>query len=79
MSELTATVQALPVANFQTGEQLRDFFATHYGPTIAAYRNVADDAARTAELDAAIVEVAERFGVTSGAMQWEYLLVTATV
>lgn len=79
VSTLTATTQALPVANFTTGAQLRDFFATYYGPTIAAYRNVADDPERTAALDAAIVEVSERFGVTSGAMEWEYLLVTATV
>ena len=79
VSELSATTQSLSVANFTTGAQLRDFFAAYYGPTIAAYRNVADDPQRTAALDAAIVEVSERFAVTSGVMQWEYLLVTATV
>jgi SAM-dependent methyltransferase len=77
--EFTAVRQQLPVNRFRSGEELRDFFATYYGPTVAAYRNVADDPDRTAALDAAIVEVADRFGAGTGAMEWEYLLVTATV
>jgi SAM-dependent methyltransferase len=77
--ELAAVTQPLPVDRFDSGEQLREFFAAYYGPTVAAYRNVADDPERTAALDAAIVEVAERFGAGTGAMEWEYLLVTATV
>jgi len=79
VNDLVATRAALPVANYSTGEEFRDYFASYYGPTIAAYRNVADDPERTAALDAAIVEVADRFGASSGSMEWEYLLVTANV
>jgi SAM-dependent methyltransferase len=67
----------LTVDRFASGEQFRDFFASYYGPTIAAYRNVADDAARTADLDRAIVELADRFGADTATMQWEYLLTIA--
>ena len=79
VSQLTAERRDLTVGGFETAAAFRTYFAAYYGPTIAAYRNVADDPARSADLDAAIDEVAERFGVTSGPMQWEYLLVTATV
>ncbi|HEY2300230.1 MAG TPA: class I SAM-dependent methyltransferase [Jatrophihabitans sp.] len=61
----------LTIDRFASGEQFRDFFAAYYGPTIAAYRNVADDPERTAALDRAIVELAD------GTMQWEYLLTVA--
>jgi SAM-dependent methyltransferase len=77
--ELCADVQQLRVDRFGSGAQFRDFFARHYGPTIAAYRNVADDPGRTAELDSAIAHLADEHGAATGVMQWEYLLVTAEV
>jgi len=67
----------LTVDRFASGEQFRDFFAAYYGPTIAAYRNVADDPERTAALDRAIVGLADRSGAGTGTMQWEYLLTVA--
>lgn len=79
VSELTAETRTLPVDHYRSGAEFRRYFADYYGPTIAAYRNVADDPGRTAELDTAIDEVADRFGASSGHMEWEYLLVTATV
>ena len=79
VDELQAQRRTLRVGRFDSGAQLRDFFATFYGPTIAAYRNVADDDARTADLDAAIIDLADRFGAAGGEMEWEYLLVTARV
>lgn len=78
VSTLTATRCRLPVHRFSSGAEFCDFFKTYYGPTIAAYRNVADDPVRTAELDEAITGLADRNGATTGAMEWEYLLVTAT-
>jgi ubiquinone/menaquinone biosynthesis C-methylase UbiE len=66
------------IGNFTTGAQFRDFFADYYGPTIAAYRNVADDPQRSAELDRAIAELGDSF-LADGVMEWELLSVVAEV
>ena len=77
VSALTATREELDVDRFATGAEFRDFFKTYYGPTIAAYRNIADDPAKTAELDEALADLGDR-GVENGHMRWGYLVVTAT-
>lgn len=77
ITDLHAERRPLKVTRFASGEQFRDFFASYYGPTIAAYRNVADDAEQTAALDRAIVELADQYGASTGTMEWEYLLVVA--
>ncbi|HEX3335830.1 MAG TPA: class I SAM-dependent methyltransferase [Jatrophihabitans sp.] len=77
VSDLQAQRQALDVGVFGSAEEFRDYFKKHYGPTIAVYRNIADDPDRTAALDRDLVELARRFGADDGTMQWEYLLVTA--
>lgn len=71
----------LPVPVLGSGQEFRDYFASHYGPTIMAYRAHADDAERTAALDADLVSLGEREGRRGDefAMDWEYLLVTAEV
>ena len=79
ISGLRAERWNLSVDNFASGEEFRAYFAAHYGPTIAAYRNVADDPTMTAELDKALIALAERHGVDTGHMDWEYLLVVAEV
>jgi SAM-dependent methyltransferase len=79
VESVTAETRTLPVDRFDTPESFRDFFKACYGPTIAAYRNLASDPDRTAALDRALVDLAGRFGLGSGTsvMEWEYLLVTA--
>ncbi len=77
VSGLTAVSENLPVDRFRSGAEFRDFFKTHYGPTIAAYRNIADDPERTAALDAALADLGDE-ALDDGTMEWEYLLVTAT-
>ena len=77
VSSLTATREELDVDRFTTGAEFRDFFKTYYGPTIAAYRNIADDPARVAELDQVLADLGDRY-LQDGHMPWEYLLVTAT-
>ena len=64
---------------FGTPEEFRDYWRETYGPTIVAYRTVADDPERTAELDAALAALADRYGGATGVMSWEYLLLTARV
>lgn len=53
------------------------FFRECHGPTIAAFRGLADDPERAAQLSAAMLELARDHGADDGPMQWEYLLVTA--
>jgi hypothetical protein len=73
--------RVLTVDAFGTPEAFRDSFASRYGPTIAAYRAVADDPDRTAALDADLVDLA-RDAARRGpggtvVLDWEYLLLTA--
>lgn len=81
VEDLVLERRVLTVDAFEDGAGFRDFFKRCYGPTIAAYRGIADDADRTAALDADLASLAGRFtadaGGSPGAMAWEYLLVTA--
>lgn len=79
VDEFQAQRRTLTVDHFDRPEDFRDYFKARYGPTIAAYRGLADDAERTAELDRRLVDLARRFdrGEGSTVMDWEYLLVTA--
>ena len=77
VEDIETRVQTLKVDRFGTPEAFRDYFKSHYGPTIVAYRNIADDPERTAALDRDLVDLARRFDLGQGRMEWEYLLVTA--
>ncbi len=79
VTDVSARRQALRVDRFTSPAEFRDFFKTNYGPTIAAYRGIADDPERVAALDRDLVELAERFDTGTGRfeMDWEYLLLTA--
>jgi SAM-dependent methyltransferase len=76
VTDVTAETRTVPVALFPDGAAFRDFFKRTYGPTIAVYRSLADDPARGAELDAALAALGDD-AVRDGAMEWEYLLLTA--
>lgn len=77
---LSSVTQSLRVDAFGNGEEFRDYFKTHYGPTIATYRGIADDPTRVTALDDALVELVGRFEHGDGAtvMDWDYLVLTAT-
>jgi SAM-dependent methyltransferase len=75
VTHVTAERRALRVDHFRTPEAFRDFFKAAYGPTIVAYRAIADDPARVAELDAALVDLARRYDRGDGVLEWEFLLV----
>jgi ubiquinone/menaquinone biosynthesis C-methylase UbiE len=79
VTDLRASQQLLQVAKIAEPTAFRDYFKHKYGPTIAAYRGLADDPDRTAELDQALVDLAARSQTADGKLEWEYLLVTATV
>jgi SAM-dependent methyltransferase len=79
VAEVQARRQTVRVDQFDRPEDFRDFFKAYYGPTIAAYRGIADAPDRVAALDQALVELAARHdsGAGSLVMDWEYLLLTA--
>lgn len=78
VGDLTATTETVPITRFDDGAAFRDFFKATYGPTIATFRTIADDADKVATLDTEMAALADRH-LTDGRMGWEYLLVTATV
>lgn len=79
VTAVSAERRALRVDLFGHPEEFRDYFKARYGPTIAAYRSIADDPSQTAALDRDLAELARRACTDAGttAMDWEYLLVTA--
>lgn len=76
-TSVDARTQNLTVDRFATPEQFRDFFKACYGPTIAVYKNIADEPERVAALDGELTDLARRHDQGGGVMDWEYLLVTA--
>jgi len=79
VTDVRASQQLLRAEAMADPVVFREYFKTNYGPTIAAYRGLADDPDRAAELDQALVDLVERFRTPDGGIGWEYLLVTATV
>lgn len=77
VDDLLAVKRTVVVDSFATGGVFRDYFKAHYGPTIAAYRSLGEDAERVAALDRALADLGDQ-GLDGGRMEWEYLLVTAT-
>ena len=77
VTDLVARRQTLRTDRFGSAEEFLEFFKRCYGPTIVAYRGLADDPDRTAALDAELLALARSFE-SDGPMDWEYLLVTAT-
>ena len=57
--------------------EFSEYFKSHYGPTIVAYRNVADDPERTRELDEKFGRIAEAYFTPGEGLAMEYLLVVA--
>jgi SAM-dependent methyltransferase len=82
VTDVSARRQTLKVGRFADAESFREYFKARYGPTIATYRNIANDRARTATLDREISDLArlaQRSDQETGrtVMEWGYLLLTA--
>jgi SAM-dependent methyltransferase len=67
------------VDRFETPDGFRDYFKAKYGPTVAAYRGLANEPERIAALDQDLADLARRHdrGTATTVMDWEYLLLTA--
>jgi len=80
VGQVEARRQVLRVDRFGTPEAFRDYFKAWYGPTLATYRRLGDDAERVAALDRDLADLARRNdlgGSGRTALEWEYLLLTA--
>lgn len=79
VTDLDVRRRIVTIDQFARPEDFLDYFKVRYGPTIAVYRNVADDPERTAALDGELVALTRKFnrGDTTAVMDWEYLLITA--
>jgi len=79
VGDFTARRGTVTVNHFQTAETFRDYFKSHYGPTIATFNAIAGDPDKVAALDRDLVELARRNdrGTSSTVLDWEYLLVIA--
>lgn len=77
VTEVTAEKRSVTIDQFPEPDGFREYFKTNYGPTIATYRFIADDAERVAALDRGLDDLAARHDVGGGVTEWEYLLVTA--
>lgn len=77
ITDFTAQRRTLRVDRFADGTVFRDYFKANYGPTIAAYRGIAEQPDRVDALDAQLAELGDRHLAGTSTMQWEFLLVTA--
>ena len=77
VTDVVSRAQDVQVGMFAEPEDFPDYFKRNYGPTTAAYRGLADDPQRAADLDRELADLARRHGAGSGPMGWEYLLFTA--
>jgi SAM-dependent methyltransferase len=77
VSDVDARTETVRVDAFDTAAQFRDFFKNNYGPTVAVYASLADTPDRAVALDSDLEDLARRYDLGGGAMDWEYLLVTA--
>ncbi|MGW8889821.1 class I SAM-dependent methyltransferase [Streptomyces sp. NPDC055749] len=79
VTDVDAQRRTVRVELFGKPGDFREFFKANYGPTIATYRNIAEDPEQVAALDSALDDLASRHADETGSsgMEWEYLLVTA--
>jgi SAM-dependent methyltransferase len=74
---VSAHRKTVRIGLFPRPEDFRDYFKARYGPVIAAYRGIAADPDKTEALDRDLADLARRHDRGAGAMDWEYLLLTA--
>ena len=82
VSSLSFTRTLQVVDGHATPEALVAFYQQNFGPTIMAYRSLGDDAARRAEFDEALLELATRANLAPAGeharWEFEYALIVAT-
>jgi hypothetical protein len=79
VTEVTTRRRAAAITGFDDADAFREYFKARYGPTIPAYRDIADDPDGVAALDRDLADLVRRHdrGTDGTVMDWEYLLLTA--
>jgi SAM-dependent methyltransferase len=79
VEQVRTETRTLRVTHYTSPEAFRDYFKINYGPTISAFRFIADDPERVAALDHDLAELGQRFdiGTDSYVLDWEYLIFIA--
>lgn len=80
VTDVAAIRQTVRIDRFGVAEEFRNYFKANYGPTIAVYKNIADDPDQVASLDRDLTDLAQKHDRGTGTamvMDWEYLLLTA--
>ena len=77
VTDVTTERRTLTVDHFTDGAAFRDYFKTNYGPTISAYRGLADEPERVTALDEAMARLGDTYLRSTSTMEWEYLLLMA--
>ena len=79
VEQVRTETRTLRVTHYTSPEAFRDYFKTNYGPTISAYRFIADDPDRVAALDHDLAELGQRSDIGTGSyeLDWEYLIFIA--
>lgn len=76
VEDLSLVREHVEVDLFRGPTDFRTYFRDNYGPTLVAYRGIADQPDRVAALDAALDALAASADEGEGRMRWEYLLVS---
>jgi SAM-dependent methyltransferase len=80
VTDVVARRQVLTTDRFATPQEWQQYWKAAYGPAVAVYRHIGDDAEKAAALDRDLVDVAARHDRGTGGrtvMDWEYLVLTA--
>ena len=79
VANIVSSRRMVTVDRFDTPDAFRDYFKAKYGPTVAAYRGLANEPERVAALDQDLADLARHHdrGTATTVMDWEYLLLTA--
>jgi SAM-dependent methyltransferase len=77
VTDVATRAEDVRVDRFGSPEEFPQYFKRYYGPTTAAYRGLADQPERAAELDRELAALARQHGAGARPMGWEYLRFTA--
>lgn len=79
VTDVRTVRQMVTVDRFDDPAAFRDYFKSYYGPTVAAYKNIADKPDMVERLDRDLAQLARQHdrGAGTTVMDWEYVMFTA--
>lgn len=77
VTDVVTRRQHVRIDCFADASAFLTYFKQRFGPTISTYKLIAAEPDRARALDEALMDLARRYDLGGGAMEWEYPLVTA--